>query len=144
MAHGWTDRYYILHVSLTSIPIMTKADHDASCMAVLNILHLLFTMLSIARKTGQVGSLITTFTEPITAILVSRCMLNLQAAYRKTMHVDSQFSTFGGNFGASDTLVLRRVIGSLGAPVIDDTHTEEDEEKTSTVMASKCRRPAPE
>ena len=54
-------------------------------------------------------------------------MLNLQAAHRKTLHLDSDLGTSASSSGASDTLAFHRVVGSLGASAMDGTRSEESE-----------------
>ncbi|KAI0709892.1 hypothetical protein C8Q76DRAFT_83311 [Earliella scabrosa] len=87
------------------------------CTLILNALHLVFMLRSIATTPTKDTSYITTFTEPLTAILMSRFMLNLQAV---------DYSSRGGNWQsqlgtlndisvrvpATQSLVFDREIGS--------------------------------
>ncbi|RPD54512.1 hypothetical protein L226DRAFT_515902 [Lentinus tigrinus ALCF2SS1-7] len=81
---------------------------------VLNCLHLVFTMLSL-ELVFQNGSYLTIFTNPLTAIIVSRFLLNLQAANQQAVAHDSSESHVGSGSGPSDTLVFERVVGSLAS-----------------------------
>ncbi|RPD73140.1 hypothetical protein L226DRAFT_572578 [Lentinus tigrinus ALCF2SS1-7] len=81
-----------------------------------NVLHLTLTLLSVSKVTHTV-SVVTQFTEPITAILVSRFLIDLQVANQESLE---------NSVGPSESLVFERVIGSLGSsigPVVgtDDT-----------------------
>ncbi|KAI0708204.1 hypothetical protein C8T65DRAFT_740216 [Cerioporus squamosus] len=57
-------------------------------LTVLNTLHLVFTILSIAVSVSQTSYIIS-FTEPVTAILVSRFLMNLQEVKRRTQYQHS-------------------------------------------------------
>ncbi|KAI0713703.1 hypothetical protein C8Q76DRAFT_620410, partial [Earliella scabrosa] len=83
------------------------------CLLAFNTIHLTLTMVSIIHPL-QAHSYVTTFTEPLTAILVSRFLLNLQRANRQAVdHVSESMSQPSG--GQADSLVFNRVIGSLGS-----------------------------
>ncbi|RPD57300.1 hypothetical protein L227DRAFT_655695 [Lentinus tigrinus ALCF2SS1-6] len=86
-------------------------------LLVLNALHLTFTMLPIVDASLAPVSYITLFTEPITAVLVSRFMLNLQAVNRRAINGDSQ-RTLTLQIGSVN---FERVIGSLGSDVLSVT-----------------------
>ncbi|KAI0714149.1 hypothetical protein C8T65DRAFT_694900 [Cerioporus squamosus] len=55
---------------------------------VLNVLHLVLTVTAVATDNGE-GSVVTTFTAPITAILVSRFLLELQEAEQMVVRLDT-------------------------------------------------------
>ncbi|TFK94268.1 hypothetical protein K466DRAFT_476918, partial [Polyporus arcularius HHB13444] len=75
-------------------------------LAVLNILHLSFSLLSILNQNASPNaSYITILTEPITAILISRFLIDLQEANIQSMH---QISS-----GSVGTLDFNSVVGSL-------------------------------
>ncbi|KAM5535124.1 hypothetical protein V8D89_011210 [Ganoderma adspersum] len=82
---------------------------DLQILLILNVLHLTFTVLSIATQGGggDETSYIISFTEPITAILVSRFMFDLQKAKQKSQRRGD----------VSDTLAtgLDRALGSIGS-----------------------------
>ncbi|RPD59933.1 hypothetical protein L227DRAFT_575932 [Lentinus tigrinus ALCF2SS1-6] len=93
-------------------------------LAILNFLHLLFTLLSIAVYALQPTSFVTTFTEPLTSILVSWFLLDLQEVgiYR----ADPQLSSL--SVGQGSLHFNSRVIGSLGEslPPPGDTSLEDE------------------
>ncbi|RPD62693.1 hypothetical protein L227DRAFT_609267 [Lentinus tigrinus ALCF2SS1-6] len=84
---------------------------------VLNSLHLAFTMISFVRAYSPT-SYITIFTEPITAVAVSRFLLDLQAANRKTLIMDTEDPLYFTTTSFADTLSFARVVGSLGSSII--------------------------
>ncbi|KAI0751597.1 hypothetical protein C8Q80DRAFT_1158267 [Daedaleopsis nitida] len=83
---------------------------DGTVLLVLNSAHLACTLLSI-KPTLQTASYVTVFTGPVTAVLVSRFLLDLQAAHRD--------ATNGGleslDARQSESVVFGRVIGSIGS-----------------------------
>ncbi|RPD73187.1 hypothetical protein L226DRAFT_536674 [Lentinus tigrinus ALCF2SS1-7] len=87
---------------------------DGEVLVLLNMLHLIFTMLSIDTPL-QGASNVSAFTEPVTATLVSRFLIHLQAANRHTLHIDTH-SSFG-------TLVFERVVGPMESAL---SYGEED------------------
>ncbi|RPD58253.1 hypothetical protein L227DRAFT_613011 [Lentinus tigrinus ALCF2SS1-6] len=93
-------------------------------LALLNVLHLLFTMLSIAVEALADVSLVTIFTEPITSILVSRFLLDLQKVNR--YRANPQLSSVSIGQGSLH-FANSRVIGSLGEslPPPGDTSLED-------------------
>ncbi|RPD73023.1 hypothetical protein L226DRAFT_143532 [Lentinus tigrinus ALCF2SS1-7] len=100
-------------------------------LAILNSLHLVFSMLSIAVIALQPTSYITAFTDPITSILVSRFLIDLQEIQK--YKADPQLSSLsvGWQGSAFQLATLSRIIGSLGeslpAPGAWDTSLLEDE-----------------
>ncbi|KAI0709902.1 hypothetical protein C8Q76DRAFT_740260 [Earliella scabrosa] len=107
----------------------------------LNTLHLVFTLHSVATATISVGSYVILFTEPLTAVLVSRFMLNLQAVDRRTRHRHTEIGTLDGlstRIG-TDTLVFNRVVGSLASfgierPQEGDAYPEDVHSERSSVL----------
>ncbi|KAI0334642.1 hypothetical protein GY45DRAFT_1343340 [Cubamyces sp. BRFM 1775] len=93
-------------------------------LLVLNTLHLTFTMLSITSDALSPVSYFTTFTEPITAVLVSRFLLNLQEV--------NQYNHRSAPASLTQSITLdfaSRVVGSLGSslePSDDSVRTPED------------------
>ncbi|KAJ8453855.1 hypothetical protein ONZ51_g13365 [Trametes cubensis] len=84
-------------------------------LVILNVLHLTFTMLSFVIPFDP-SSQVTTFTEPVTAVLVSRFLLDLQSTNRKSLRLDPSDSMhFDTSFGG--TLSFARVVGSIGSPL---------------------------
>ncbi|RPD59958.1 hypothetical protein L227DRAFT_575959 [Lentinus tigrinus ALCF2SS1-6] len=88
-------------------------------LVTLNTLHLLFTVLSIASNTPIAVSYITIFTEPITSILVSRFILNLQEVNQTISPELTSLSAGQSSIYFTKT----RIIGSLGSslPFPSDT-----------------------
>ncbi|RPD73182.1 hypothetical protein L226DRAFT_572616 [Lentinus tigrinus ALCF2SS1-7] len=83
-------------------------------LVLLNMLHLIFTMLSIDTPL-QGASNVSAFTEPVTATLVSRFLIHLQAANRRTLHIDTHSSPDHGEttFSSLGTLVFDRIVGPM-------------------------------
>ncbi|KAI0701113.1 hypothetical protein C8T65DRAFT_579800, partial [Cerioporus squamosus] len=93
-------------------------------LLIMNALHLTFTMLPIVDASLAPVSYLTLFTEPITAVLVSRFMLNLQAVNKRAMHGDTELETLTHQIGPVN---FERVVGSLGSDVLPSlsTHTSD-------------------
>ncbi|KAI1783746.1 hypothetical protein LXA43DRAFT_1045275 [Ganoderma leucocontextum] len=79
-------------------------------LLILNALHLTFTLLSIATHSSETSYIIS-FTEPITAILVSRFMFDLQKAKQRTQHRDE----FSDTLGVAPPDGFSRALGSIGS-----------------------------
>ncbi|RPD68572.1 hypothetical protein L226DRAFT_563849 [Lentinus tigrinus ALCF2SS1-7] len=100
---------------------------------ILNVLHLIFTMISIELSPTGPSSFITIFTNPLTCILVSRFLLDLQGATRKSLHLGSQIGgyTDTADVRTKSTIVFERVVGSIASTleprINDDITLEEDE-----------------
>ncbi|KAI1781615.1 hypothetical protein LXA43DRAFT_958482 [Ganoderma leucocontextum] len=87
-------------------------------MLLLNCLHIAFTVVSIFIVSSlQHLSCISIFVPPLTAILVSRFMIHLQAADRQLRYrgfgTDAQASRIEGDIRVTESLIFDRVIGSL-------------------------------
>ncbi|RDX51253.1 hypothetical protein OH76DRAFT_1481548 [Lentinus brumalis] len=88
-------------------------------MFVLNALHLALTLFSIDVVPSTPASTVTIFTLPLTAILVSRFLLDLQ--YANSEVVDLRSGSRGSSHGGTDTthttssINFDRVIGSIGS-----------------------------
>ncbi|KAM5543601.1 hypothetical protein V8D89_002852 [Ganoderma adspersum] len=96
---------------------------DGIVLLVLNTLHLTLSMLSVEYGV-QNGSYVTQFSEPLTTILISRFLLDLQSANRKASNPQGT-TTISVNDAGPGALVFERVIGSLGSsigidPVVDE------------------------
>ncbi|RPD69784.1 hypothetical protein L226DRAFT_616558 [Lentinus tigrinus ALCF2SS1-7] len=92
-------------------------------LCILNALHLTLTLLSFEDPLANV-SVVTFFTEPLTAIIVSRFLINLQSANVKAVGMGSTQD----NGGQSESLVFERVIGSLGSSIVPSLSEEEQVE----------------
>ncbi|TFK86463.1 hypothetical protein K466DRAFT_600298 [Polyporus arcularius HHB13444] len=88
----------------------------------LNALHLTLTLLSHIQALQSV-SVVTLFTEPVTGILVSRFLLNLQSVNQTALDIDSSIQIESSSGKTSESLVFERVVGSLGSRTL----AEEDE-----------------
>ncbi|TBU60039.1 hypothetical protein BD310DRAFT_1006898, partial [Dichomitus squalens] len=97
---------------------------DGAILAVLNSLHLAFTLLSISVAPLQSASVLTEFTTPLSAILVSRFLLHLQSASLRA--VGSIPSSQISSLHLNRSLVLERVVGSLGASITAEDYLKED------------------
>ncbi|TFK78517.1 hypothetical protein K466DRAFT_606914 [Polyporus arcularius HHB13444] len=82
----------------------------------LNVLHLLFTMLSFSFESLVPVSYVTIFTEPITAILISRFILNLQDVNRDLDRLRSESSDLATALESS--IDFAKIIGPLGSSLI--------------------------
>ncbi|KAI0758231.1 hypothetical protein C8Q74DRAFT_1210254, partial [Fomes fomentarius] len=93
-------------------------------LATLNILHLSFTLLSIFRTdqtgTNNPNSFIVVFSNPLTAILMSRFFIDLQEAHNAATHQHSHMSSMS-------SLNFNRVIGSLGSSLPAPGETSEEQ-----------------
>ncbi|KAI0722669.1 hypothetical protein C8Q76DRAFT_719703 [Earliella scabrosa] len=82
---------------------------DGAVLLLMNVIHLSFSMVSIstADLSKQSSSAIVLLSEPLTAILISRFLMNLQEANNTMMHQEC-FSSVG-------TLNFNRFIGSIAS-----------------------------
>ncbi|KAI0828861.1 hypothetical protein BC628DRAFT_1417259 [Trametes gibbosa] len=94
-------------------------------LLILNVLHLIFTMLSIVGDSQSPVSYLTIFTEPLTAVLIARFLLDLQATERSALDgrdADAlDCDTGEGAFRQSGTLVFGRVVGSLASSAMAES-----------------------
>ncbi|KAH9924995.1 uncharacterized protein BXZ73DRAFT_103371 [Epithele typhae] len=85
-------------------------------LVLLNSLHLALTLASVGTSLAGRASFINSFTEPITTVLISRFLLNLQAANKRIVGETSTATSDGRAAAApAGTLVFQRVVGSMGA-----------------------------
>ncbi|KAL1951291.1 hypothetical protein VTO73DRAFT_440 [Trametes versicolor] len=99
-------------------------------LLILNTLHLIFTMLSIVGDSQSPASYLTIFTEPLTAVLIARFLLDLQATNRSALDAcessDDAEAGAAGGFPSPGSLVFERFVGSLASTVTQsDWHAEE-------------------
>ncbi|TBU23300.1 hypothetical protein BD311DRAFT_674265 [Dichomitus squalens] len=99
---------------------------DGAILAVLDSLHLAFTLLSISADALQSLSVLTVFTTPLSAILVSRFLLRLQSASLRAARVGSIPSSQVSSLHLDRSLVFERVVGSLGASIAPEDYLKED------------------
>ncbi|RPD58972.1 hypothetical protein L227DRAFT_612361 [Lentinus tigrinus ALCF2SS1-6] len=113
----------------------------------LNMLHLIFIALSVALD-GNNTTYVTTFTSPLTAILVSRFLLQLQEASLVTVRVDSDDPLHMSLNGSEDMPSFVRSLGGVIDPDLprddfDDpepdlqSHSEFGEEREQTSPAAE-------
>ncbi|KAI0794719.1 hypothetical protein C8Q74DRAFT_1407218 [Fomes fomentarius] len=122
----------------------------------LNVCHLSFSLANIFIFTdGSPISYISTFTKPITTILVSHFLLDLQEAYQRTVRVDSDdVLNLGSN--SSTPSFVDRVTGSIGSDIhfatpeakdnSDTTGTGSEDtrgDRSDDIAILKMRRPLP-
>ncbi|TBU52351.1 hypothetical protein BD310DRAFT_832399, partial [Dichomitus squalens] len=93
-------------------------------LAVLDSLHLAFTLLSINVDALQPASVVTAFTTPLSAVLVSRFLLHLQSASLRA--VGSTPSSQILSMHIDHSLVFERIVGSLGASISAEDYLKED------------------
>ncbi|TBU34123.1 hypothetical protein BD311DRAFT_683366 [Dichomitus squalens] len=104
-------------------------------LAILNALHLTFTMLSLGVAALESTSYITAFTTPLSAVLVSRFLLHLQSANLRAVGMASSQALTASR---DSTIVFDRVVGSLGASVVlDDYHGQEGDWEDSDDVAER-------
>ncbi|KAI0774565.1 hypothetical protein C8Q74DRAFT_845384 [Fomes fomentarius] len=104
--------------SLSSILLRDGAIYFIT-LAIMNILHLSFSLSSILGTLASSNSLIVIFTEAFTAILISRFLMDLQAASDAAMHQHSGVSSLS-------SLNFNRVIGALGSSLPAIPESEND------------------
>ncbi|RPD74253.1 hypothetical protein L226DRAFT_560899 [Lentinus tigrinus ALCF2SS1-7] len=107
-------------------------------LATLNLLHLLFTLLSIAFDSLQSASVFTAFTDPLTSILVSRFLLDLQEVGR--YRADPQLSSL--SVGQGSLHFNSRVFGSLGELLPPPGDTSLEDERLAAEDASEVGQEA--
>ncbi|KAI0730735.1 hypothetical protein C8Q76DRAFT_690767 [Earliella scabrosa] len=94
----------------------------------LNIVHLVFTV-NRTLNNGTI-SVMTTFTTPMTAMLISRFLIQLQVAHQRTVRVDSNDALYLSNGEVEGELSFAaRVVGSIGSVINagqDQDRTDED------------------
>ncbi|TBU36905.1 hypothetical protein BD309DRAFT_1067173 [Dichomitus squalens] len=100
-------------------------------LAMLNSLHLAFTLLSIAVDALQSLSVVSFFTAPLSAIIMSRFLLHLQSA--SLWAVGSMPSSQLSSLHPDRSLVFERVVGSLGASIAADDYLTEDHDDGDNV-----------
>ncbi|KAI0738681.1 hypothetical protein C8Q80DRAFT_1275643 [Daedaleopsis nitida] len=102
---------YVLYVFIVASPDLA-AQGPLRAILTLNILQLILLLCLNNIDTPDTIDLdyVTVFTEPLTAIVVSRFLLDLQTANRDACALDSEGDSVG-----SESLVFQRVVGSIGA-----------------------------
>ncbi|TFK81114.1 hypothetical protein K466DRAFT_667318 [Polyporus arcularius HHB13444] len=141
IALTWRKRLPARGWSWTRVPSLTAVMFQYGMiyfviLFILNVLHLIFTMISIELAPTGPASFITIFTNPLTSILVSRFLLDLQGATRKSLHLGTQAGLQTDTAGArtKSTIVFERVVGSIAStlePGMDDeSMSQEDRSET--------------
>ncbi|KAJ8453594.1 hypothetical protein ONZ51_g13510 [Trametes cubensis] len=108
-------------------------------MLVLNVLHLTFTVCQLYTDGLFPISYVTIFTEPLTSILISRFLLNLQEVHRDLGHGATDATSHSDTI-QQGTVHFARVIGSLGSSLAADSWPSSEPETISLTDAweSKC------
>ncbi|EIW61102.1 uncharacterized protein TRAVEDRAFT_46325 [Trametes versicolor FP-101664 SS1] len=83
-------------------------------LTILNALHLSFTLVSLASDSISPVSYVTVFTEPITAVLISRFLFELQEANADVTASDAHNDVSS----RTTSLNFARVVGTLGSPLV--------------------------
>ncbi|KAI0653586.1 hypothetical protein C8Q70DRAFT_1035010 [Cubamyces menziesii] len=111
----------------------------SSVMLVLNVLHLTFTVCQLYTDGLFPISYVTIFTEPLTSILISRFLLNLQEVHRDLGHGATDATSHSDTI-QQGTVHFARVIGSLGSSLAADSWPSSEPETISLTDAweSKC------
>ncbi|TBU37666.1 hypothetical protein BD309DRAFT_875981 [Dichomitus squalens] len=116
--------------------------HITRIMLILNCLHMAFTLVSVLNiKSLQNLSAISIFETPITAILVSRFLINLQASERGALPLNEPGTgtqtSQNGELDSGASIVFNRVVGSLQRSLApqdfteDNTHEDDDAQEVS-------------
>ncbi|RPD68588.1 hypothetical protein L226DRAFT_517059 [Lentinus tigrinus ALCF2SS1-7] len=102
-------------------------------MLVLNTLHLALTLVSIEVVPSTPASIITLFTLPLTAILVSRFLLDLQYANREAVHLHSgdrrEDASSADSAHDTSSINFERIVGSLGSTMMAEPLAESDDDE---------------
>ncbi|TBU52116.1 hypothetical protein BD310DRAFT_764256, partial [Dichomitus squalens] len=94
--------------------------------AVLNSLHLAFTLLTLAVEALAPTSVITNFTILLSSILVSRFLLHLQSTSLQS--VGSVAFSQASSMDLDHSLIFERVVGSLGASITRDDYIGQEDD----------------
>ncbi|KAI0740445.1 hypothetical protein C8Q76DRAFT_790905 [Earliella scabrosa] len=95
------------------------------CLLTVNTLHLVLSCTSLAIPALAGSSYLGFFTEPLTTILMSRFMLDLQAVDKRNRDHSSTLGDLGSMQPVGNTwLSFQLVIGSMGSHMIGDFPTE--------------------
>ncbi|RDX51240.1 hypothetical protein OH76DRAFT_1401546 [Lentinus brumalis] len=115
--------------SLTSVMFNYAYVMVSSILFILNTLHLIFTLISIELSPTGPASFITIFTNPLTCILVSRFLLDLQGATRKSLQLgqEAYLHTETADARTKSTIVFERVVGSIASTLEYRADDESDE-----------------
>ncbi|TBU52127.1 hypothetical protein BD310DRAFT_259673 [Dichomitus squalens] len=114
---------HVLKSSLASVLLIDGTVYFVM-LAVLNALHLAFSLLPLDITVLQSKSVITTFTVPLSATLVSRFLLHIQSASLRA--VGSTYSLQFTYMHPANSLIYERVVGSLGASISANDHLNQD------------------
>ncbi|KAI0628911.1 hypothetical protein C8Q77DRAFT_1067287 [Trametes polyzona] len=110
-------------------------------LTILNALHLTFTLVSFGSDSISPVSYVTVFTEPITAVIVSRFLFGLQEANNVSVGLTgaSGSETHQGSSSRTSTLNFARVVGPLGSSLTtrDEGFVDADEEVAMNDMSKE-------
>ncbi|TBU51603.1 hypothetical protein BD310DRAFT_833971, partial [Dichomitus squalens] len=95
-------------------------------LAVLNVLHVTFTLLSFDIPALQSSSVISNFVTPVSSMLLSRFLLHLQAANLRAVNGGSSQASTAAYDGS---IFFERVVGSMGASISSDDFLQEEREE---------------
>ncbi|TBU22461.1 hypothetical protein BD311DRAFT_676052, partial [Dichomitus squalens] len=122
-------RYDFRHAGETKGTLTSVLLVDGECniiLAVLNVLHVTFTLLSFDIPALQSSSVISNFVTPVSSMLLSRFLLHLQAANLRAVNGGSSQASTAAYDGS---IFFERVVGSMGASISSDDFLQEEREE---------------
>ncbi|TBU36047.1 hypothetical protein BD309DRAFT_72731 [Dichomitus squalens] len=81
----------------------------------------------------QITSVITNYTIPLTAVLISRFLLHLQSASLRA--AGSMASSQVSSMDLNNSVIFERVIGSLAASITMDDYIRQEDGRAENVMS---------
>ncbi|KAI0704473.1 hypothetical protein C8T65DRAFT_741037 [Cerioporus squamosus] len=110
---------------------------------VLNVLHLSFTLASVFDD-GTAPSNITTLSDPLTAVLISHFLLDLQEVSQRDVQLDTHDVGTASTDSSTMTLNFARAVGSIATTLRTDNATvsldpDDDIQKRTCIRELKCR-----
>ncbi|OSD04951.1 hypothetical protein PYCCODRAFT_1433291 [Trametes coccinea BRFM310] len=116
--YGWTPR------SIPTMPLTRVMVLNGQALLLLNTVHLALAILTMVGSTAPSGNAhVTVLTEPLTAILICRLLLALQAANLKSTGENPGMSGLGSGNNPDGTLRFASgFIESMGAVVLEDSN----------------------
>ncbi|KAL1938205.1 hypothetical protein VTO73DRAFT_11849 [Trametes versicolor] len=115
---------------------------SSSALLCFNVLDLALSVIAFVTPINS-GSYVTALTDPLTAVLVCRFLLDLQAANVSSIHDSHAFESVDHHTAGVGSLVFARVIGSMGAQLGPDhttTDTTLDEESNDELCCVTLSR----
>ncbi|TFK79988.1 hypothetical protein K466DRAFT_605705 [Polyporus arcularius HHB13444] len=111
------------HTSLAAIMFWNGTIYFV-VLFLLNVLHMTFTLTSIF---GLERSLIAVFTDPLTTILISRFLLDLQEANRQDVQLGTDDDNVGDtSLNSQASLTFARALGSINSTIVPGATRDHD------------------